>query len=41
MTITQCARELNQGGLRVQVTIPATPGTNEFGDSFVFRWRTG
>jgi hypothetical protein len=41
MAVTHERVKLNQGGQRVKVTIPATPGTNEFGDSFVYRWQTG
>jgi hypothetical protein len=38
MTVTHKRVKLNQGGQRIRVTIPATPGTNEFGDSFTYRW---
>ena len=41
MTITHERVNLNQGGQRIRVTIPATPGTNEFGDSFSYRWDVG
>jgi hypothetical protein len=40
MTITHEHVKLNQGGQRIRVTIPATPGTNAYGDSFVYRWDT-
>lgn len=40
MTITYERVKLNQGGQRIKVTIPATPSTNEFGDSFSYRWNT-
>src|SRR5689334_19901153 len=40
MTITHKHVALNQGGQRIRVTIPATPGTNEFGDRFTYRWDT-
>jgi hypothetical protein len=29
-----------QGGQRVRVTIPATPGVNAFGDTLAYRWDT-
>jgi hypothetical protein len=38
MTITREHVKLNQGGQRIRVTIPATPGANQFGDSFTYRW---
>jgi hypothetical protein len=40
MTITREQVELSQGGQRIRITIPATPGTNAYGDSFVYRWDT-
>jgi len=40
MTITSEQVMLNQGGQRIRVTIPATPGANTLGDSFTYRWDT-
>src|SRR3954468_8891755 len=40
MTVTHEHVKLNQGGQRIRVTIPPTPGTNRFGDSRSYRWET-
>jgi hypothetical protein len=41
LTLTHARMKPAQGGQRVRVTIPASPGTNAFGDTVAYRWDTG
>ena len=40
LTLTYKEMRVTQGGQRVRVTIPKTPGTNALGDRFTYRWNT-
>ena len=40
LTLAHKRMAVTQGGQRVHVTIPATPGVNEFGDTLAYRWNT-
>jgi hypothetical protein len=41
LTLTHQRMKPAQGGQRVRVTIPVSPGTNAFGDTLTYRWDAG
>ena len=40
LTLAHARMRVTQGGQRVRVTIPVTPGTNAYGDTLSYEWNT-